>query len=190
MGGHNSDFRKNPAKKEFWGGNPFTFPLKHFCDTTLQSNLGCCFCFFFFLLLQGGKKEAKNFLIYEWGCIYKDKCHTNYRPQLGWLLKNKMHLACIQPLTKCDFHLETENGCHQKCSRRRERHPSLTFFFFCFFMKHLKDIQKKSRLCYKCVSGGCGRGAEAAFITWLHIVMRMRRGESEQRKPDLRVEFF
>lgn len=36
--------------------------------------------------------------------------------------------------------------------------------------------------------GGEEKKTETAFITSLHIVMRMRRGENEQRKPDLRGE--
>lgn len=35
-----------------------------------------------------------------------------------------------------------------------------------------------------------GSRAQTAFITSLHIMMRMRRGETEQRKPNLRVEVF
>lgn len=36
---------------------------------------------------------------------------------------------------------------------------------------------------------GC-TGAQAVFITSLHIVIRMRREEIELRKPDLRGEFL
>lgn len=32
-------------------------------------------------------------MIYEWGRIYKDKYHINYRPQLGWLLKKQNALG-------------------------------------------------------------------------------------------------
>lgn len=50
----------------------------------------------------------------------------------------------------------------------------------------------KSRACATSVcewgGGGEKKKPETAFTTSLHIVMRMRRGENEQRKPDLRGE--
>lgn len=82
--------------------------------------------------------------------------------------------------------------CLRMCSRRRQRHWRLTFFFFFLLYREFKStwmLFPKSRACATsvCEWGGVG-GTETAFTTSLHIVMRMRRGENEQRKPDLRGE--
>lgn len=199
VGGHNSDFRKQTLpvlrdRKEFiQDGNPFSFSLKHFCDTTLQSNLGCCcFVLFFFFTSGWEKKRLKKMWFMNGGAFTRTNTTLITDPQLGWLLKNKMHLACIQPVTKCDFHLETLAAF--RCAGEDERGTQAAFlsFLFCFLLngKALECYSKKSRLCYKCVSQRCGGGAEPAFITSLHIVMRVRRRGSEQRKPDLRAEVF
>lgn len=189
MGGHESDLEKpcqfSRDKKVFERGKPFSFSLKHCCDTKLQLNLVSFFPF----TSPRKKKEAEQHMIYVWEHIYKDKQQTNYRPQLGWLLKTKMHLACIWLLTKCDSYLETWIGCLQTSSRRKQA-PEFDFsLLFSRFLMNKKSTFSKSLACATSFRWVVGNGdlQVQRLPSLLHCILEE---ETEQRKPDLRVEFL
>lgn len=171
---------------------PSPFSLKHpTFDTMLQSNLTRLFFSFFFRVEKMRLKKKKSRFMNE-GTFTRTNTTLVTDPNWGDCLKTKCTWHAFNHRQSVTLICRPKNRCLRMCSRRRQRHWRLTFLFFLLYreFKSTWMLFPKSRACATCVCewGGEEKKPETAFITSLHIVMRMRRGENEQRKPDLRGE--
>lgn len=115
----------------------------------------------------------------------KKNHHTNYRPRLGRLFKNKMHLACIQPQRSITLIWRPNKSLPSDATLEEDWGTEVGLFFFVW--KLLNVIMKITLVPQMCEL--LLRGKKKNY---LHCFIAHGDEEEEERisyrKPDLRVE--